>query len=457
MDAKQLYLEREKMYTDLYNNKIPERFPVHDSVSWNFMMDYAKKDPITVQYNYSTDEIIEIVEKNLEILRGDNQPPCGGGNPITSALKQARQSVMNSKGLNQHPEKSYMDPEEYDAFIENPFDYFLENITPRINTSYAYGAPARTIYYGMAALANSDHAKITGPASRYIKEKYGYWSAPAGSSAPQFVPFDLMSDHIRGFSKITVDIRRYGQKVIDACNALLPFTVWAGTNPVQTTVGSNMIATHMAAFLSTKDFEKFYWPTFKTVCHKGAERGQAMFIVIEENWDRYMDYLEELPNGTRFAVELGDPQLYKDRLGKSMILTGFYRVDNFRLKTKEHCADEAKRLIDILAPGGNYYFALNKSALVGGDIIPENYVATLEYVKEHNKYDNAGQIVNPGMTRMDNVVHYDIPEFKSKYVIPFEEFIEGYPLPDRDDVREIVKKAYYKYRSMINLAFLPGL
>ena len=130
MDAKSLYAEREKIYNDLYNNVIPERFPVHDSVSWNFMMDYAKKDPIMVQFNYSTEELIEIVEKNLEILRGDNQPPCGGGNPIASALKQGRQSVMNSRGLFQHPEQSYMEPEEYNAFIENPFDYFLENLTP---------------------------------------------------------------------------------------------------------------------------------------------------------------------------------------------------------------------------------------------------------------------------------------------------------------------------------------
>ncbi len=456
MDAKQLYLEREKMYTDLYNNVIPERFPIHDSVSWNFMMDYAGKDPLKVQFKYSAEEILEIVEKNMEILRGDNQPPCGFGNPIASALKQARQSQMNSRGLSQHPEKSYMDPEEYDAFIESPFDYFLENITPRINTAYAIGAPARSIFYGMAMQANAEFAAKTGSVSKYIKDKYGYWSAPAGSSAPQFVPFDFLSDHIRGFSKITVDIRRCGQKVADACDALLPFAAWAGHNPVQTSVGSNMIATHMAAYLSTKDFEKYYWPSFKAVCHHGAERGQAMAVIIEENWDRYMDYLEELPMGTRFSVELGDPKLYKERLGKKMVLTGFYKVDNFRLHTKEQCIDKAKELIDILAPGGNYYFALNKSALVGGDINPENYVATLEYVKEHNKYDNAGQVVNPGMTRLDTVVHYDIPELKSKYIIPFEEFIGDYPLPS-EEAREVVKDAYYKYRSMLGLAFLPGV
>ena len=58
---------------------------------------------------------------------------------------------------------------------------------------------------------------------------------------------------------------------------------------------------------------------------------------------------------------------------------------------------------------------------------------------------------------MDNVVHYDIPEFKSKYVIPFEEFIAGYPLPESKEVYEIVKKAYYKYRGMIGLSFLPGV
>ena len=73
MDAKEKMLEENRIYTDLYNNVIPERFPVHDSVTWNYLMEYSGKDLMEVQYRYGTDECIEIVEKALSdgLLLGD--------------------------------------------------------------------------------------------------------------------------------------------------------------------------------------------------------------------------------------------------------------------------------------------------------------------------------------------------------------------------------------------------
>ena len=68
MDAEKLRLEREKMYTDLYHNVIPERFPVHDSITWNFLIEYSGKSLMDVQCRYDTDECIEILEKGMEIL-----------------------------------------------------------------------------------------------------------------------------------------------------------------------------------------------------------------------------------------------------------------------------------------------------------------------------------------------------------------------------------------------------
>ena len=107
MDAKEKMLERERIYTDLYNNVIPERFPVHDSVTWNYLMEYSEKDLMEVQYRYDTDECIEIVEKALSdgLLLGDNQPSVGGQFPISLMLQQCKQSVMGPTGMIQHPER----------------------------------------------------------------------------------------------------------------------------------------------------------------------------------------------------------------------------------------------------------------------------------------------------------------------------------------------------------------
>ena len=68
-------------------------------------------------------------------------------------------------------------------------------------------------------------------------------------------------------------------------------------------------------------------------------------------------------------MEYGDPQQFKDRLGK-MVLGGFY-PHTPRYRTKEQCIDKAKELLDIMAPGGNFIFIFDKFALNINDIKPE--------------------------------------------------------------------------------------
>src|SRR5690606_11325674 len=97
----------------------------------------------------------------------------------------------------------------------------------------------------------------------------------------------------------------------------------------------------------------------------------------EHDWMRYLDYLQELPAGTRFIFEFGDPQLVKDKLGKKFIILGFYPLILLKTGSKEQCIDKAKELLDILAPGGNYIFAFDKGAVSLDSINLDNYVAVM--------------------------------------------------------------------------------
>ena len=45
-------------------------------------------------------------------------------------------------------------------------------------------------------------------------------------------------------------------------------------------------------------------------------------IFLEGDWTCFIDYLQELPQGTRFT-EYGDPRKFKDKLGKKMVLAVF--------------------------------------------------------------------------------------------------------------------------------------
>ncbi|WP_213975242.1 uroporphyrinogen decarboxylase family protein [Tepidanaerobacter acetatoxydans] len=449
MSAQQLKEYRTQLYKDVYSGIIPDRFPVHDGLSAEYLIEYAGKDFLTTQYQYTTEVMEEIGEKAMELVRGDSFSLAWVRNPISLMFQKSKAFVMSKTGFFQHPEVSGFEPEEYDEFISNPFDFMVEKIAPRLNPALDTDPISRSVIFASAVLAQMEHQRVFDVANNMLAEKYGFFIAPPGTVGLQLIPFDFLADFSRGFAKIVLDIKRYPEKVLEALEALVPYAIWLGRTPETSILGANMIMTHMATFLNRKDFEKFYWPTFYKLCHICAERGQSMSIFCEDDWTRYIEYLQELPQGTRLLMEYGDPQKFKDKLGKKMVLSGFYPVSLLKTGTKQQCIDKAKELIDILAPGGNYIFGFDKQALRLADINPENYVAVMEYVLENSKYTNAGQPVTTAK-REDSIVKFShtYPEFKSKYIVSFDEFIKDYP-PADDRVEPLMRAAYDKYTSMV--------
>ena len=449
MDSKGKKAYRTKLFADVYAGIIPERIHIWDCLTMEYLVQYAGKDLITTQYSYTTELFIEIYEKAMEICRGDM--PAGGfaNKPISLMYQQSEIMKMGKTVFLQHPEQTFMHEDEYDEFIAAPYDFIQEKLLPRMNKGYQQGEVKRALNFAKSILASYEFNLAYAAAEATIVERYGLFKRPDGSVANQIVPFDFIADYFRGFSKIPLDIRRRPEKLLAAMEALMPYAIWLGRPKVKSPLGCNMIFTHMGAFLNNKDFEKFYWPTFQKVIHIAAENGQATQIFLEGDWTRFLDYLQDLPQGTQLWAEYGDPQKFKDKLGKKMVLGGFYPMTLLGRGTKEECVDKAKELLDILAPGGNFIFILDKWALNLSDIKPENYIAVLEYLAENGKYTNAGEKVTTAK-REDSIKKYShlYPEFKSKYIVSFDEFKKEYP-PVDERVEPLMRSAYEKYSSMV--------
>ncbi|HCX65896.1 MAG TPA: hypothetical protein DHN33_11890 [Eubacteriaceae bacterium] len=440
--------ERQKMFRDVYDNTIPERFPVHDCITLDLAIEYSGKDKIPFVYDYTAEGIEEVLEKSMEISYGDTIK-AANRNPAGLLFKQSKVNVMNSKGFVQHPETSGFEAEEYDEFIQNPYDFTLEKVLPRLNPGFDTNSINRSVNFTKYVLAQRSFAAELDTAVDKVVERHGLFKAPKGSSGVQLAPFDFLADFCRGFAKVPLDIRRVPEKVEAACEALVPYLIEKSKYPVKSIEGENKIMTHMATFLRPKDFERFYWPTFYKMVHMIAERGQACYIFCESDWTRYIDYLQELPQGTRLHMEYGDPKKFKDKLGKKMILSGFYPINLLKTGTKQQCIDKAKELVDILAPGGNFEWRFDKSALELADVNLENYHALMQWIVENNRYDNAGEKVSP--TRKEDTIEKfsdQYPEFKSKYIISYEEWKQDYP-PVNEKADEAMRKAYERYSKMV--------
>ena len=383
-DMKVLQQERIQLFRDLSDGKIPKRVPLNVILSIEFAIQYAGRDLAEAQWDTSMLE--EVFDKMCRDFVSDSNPAMAFRYPSYYKILGARNFVMSSSGFLQHPEVHGFEAEDYDYFIQSPYDCILEKILPRIYTELNTNSVQRSIVFAKAFKAFFDEVFNGNMIISKLTEKYGF-SPIGGFDGFCEAPFDFMSDQLRGFKNIVGDIRRIPDKVEAACEAALPLMLKTGMPPhPPSKYGATFIPLHMAPFLREKDFERFYWPTFKKLVEDLAALGQPSYLFVEHDWTRFLDHLYELPENTRMMFEYGDPKLVKEKLGKKHILTGFYPITLLKTGTKQQCIDKAKELIDILAPGGKYMFSFDKGLITTDSVNIENLQAVLEYVSENANY-----------------------------------------------------------------------
>ena len=434
-DNKQLLQERTKLFEDLYGGIIPERIPISVGMPIELCIEYAKLDLGKTQW--TREGLANAIEEVVKNMHTDATPSDAYRVPLFQQIMGSKGIVMSASGFMQHPEISTLQDDEYDEFVANPYDCLVEKILPRIYGELDTDPIRRGIVFAQALQANTAVRGEMGKIYASLSEKYGFFSANPAHGSRSLAPLDFISDYPRGFTGITKDIKRCPEKVLAATEAVIPMLVQYAKPAVSSYMGAAFMPGHMPTFMRTKEFEKFYYPSFSKLIHATAENGQAFSIFCEDNWMRYVDYLYDLPQQTRLYFEYGDPKLVKEKLGTKHILAGFYPIVLTKTGTKQQCIDKAKELIDTMAPGGNYYFTFDKSPLTLGSTNLENFYAVLDYVYENGKYENAGQ---PSVEnkREDTIkpTLKDLPEFKSKYYRSREEYAatHTYSVPALNDI-----------------------
>ncbi|MCL1913202.1 MAG: uroporphyrinogen decarboxylase [Eubacteriaceae bacterium] len=416
MDIKELYEERSKLFHDLYGGIIPKRVPISVGIPCELCMQNANLD---LGYTQWTQEgLPKAIDDVVQYMKTDTTPSDAFRVPLFQHMMGSTGYVMSRSGFIQHPEISTLHADEYDEFIANPYDCLIEKILPRIYTNLDTDPLRRGLIFAMALQANTNYRAERARMTAGLQEKYGFFSNNPAHASRSLAPFDFISDYPRGFSNIVSDIKRYPEKVIAATEAVLPMLVHYAKPAVPSYMGAAGMPGHMPTFMRTPEFEKFFYPSFYKLIHATAENGQQFSVFCEDNWMRYLDHLYDLPQQTRLYFEFGDPQLTKDKLGKKHILGGFYPITLTKTGSKQQCIDKAKELVDIMAPGGNYWFCFDKSPLTLGSTNLENFYAVLDYVAENAFYDNAGE-ASVTTKKEDTITATlkDLPDFKSKYYV----------------------------------------
>ena len=379
--------ERNQLFLDMFDGKKPKRMPVTMNVDPQAALEYfgynVRRD------SYSAQKCFEAADKMAELIDADNVTTNPGGT-LGTVFRYIGQKFMvpGDDGFFQHPNFSPMRFDEYEKYIKDPYEFIVGTLHPRVFDVFEDEYP-ELAHIRIRIARQVGGAEYAGMMAK-LAEKHQRENVLTAVSI-LWAPFDFIADYVRSFTDILTDMKRAPQLVLDACEATADYLIdqiKSFPKPVPGKLTYILFPLHMPPYMSTKDVEKFYWPTLKKMYQATHDNGFIVQTYPEADWTRHMHLWSDLPKGGLTYVQFEDSKrdLIMKHVPKNVIIGGRYPFTLLRTGTKQQCIDEAKAVIDDLAVNGTYIFNPDKGALRAGDINVENMQAVIQFVKEYGKY-----------------------------------------------------------------------
>ena len=390
-DMRKLYNERCERVANAIKHTPGDRVPVSEMIE-TWAGHTIGQNVVDQAYDYS-----KLREANIAMARElgvDVLPPPLGvrcGNLYTAgASNEFFFFDKEGKSYNsvQHTEApgGVMRAEEYPELIADPYKFILEKQLPRRYRELDTTPEHKAMVLAQCAMTYQTYmAEAVAKLGGILAEEYGMPLLFKGSTE---MPMDCLMDYFRGFKGISMDIKRRKEEVIAACEALYPLMIKRAIHGVEAGIFPTIfIPLHIPTYLRPKDFEKFYWPTFKKMIDTMVENDITPHLFMEGNWEPYYDFINQLPKRKVVGlIESGDFKKAKKAIGDTICIMGGMPTDVINNSSKEEAINYAKQLVDDLAPGGGYIFALDKVLIAPNDANMDTLKAVFEAVKEYGKY-----------------------------------------------------------------------
>ncbi|MBN2041992.1 MAG: hypothetical protein JW864_18295 [Spirochaetes bacterium] len=337
--------------------------------------------------------------------------------PAPSKVLGDRQTQWPGYGLDkngsfQFQEVEFMKTEDYDAFLEDMADWAIRVYTPRAfsNLQGLSSLPPLGMwllgYYNTFNFSSFLDADIAGSfeaiakaaqfTADWIKRNTESARRLAELGFPLFsyiknqchAPFDFMSNTLRGFRGIFIDMMRCPEKLLAAEEKVAQVQInfishLAGTRGAT----SAFLPLHHGSdsFMSIKEFEKFYWPQLKKMLLAFIETGVTPWIYYEGTWNNRLEYLKELPAGKTIGL-FQDSDIFKVKeiLGNAMCIIGGMPVSMLINSTPEQVREHTREVCSRAGKNGGFIFHTNIGELEGCN--PDLVRVWVDSVKEYGVY-----------------------------------------------------------------------
>jgi hypothetical protein len=310
----------------------------------------------------------------------------------------------------QFVEGEYIKSDEYDKLIQDPADFWLRTFMPREAGAFAPLArlPHLTAFIGipifyLASFGDRELQKSLRTMMkagteirnwlRTVREvgreaiRSGYPGLFNGFSG---APFDMLTDMCRGTTGIIMDMYRQPQKIHEAMERLVPIVVQEAVNTADLSLSPVvMMPLHKGdkTFMSPRQFETFYWPTFRKVLLGMIDEGLVPMPFAEGNYIPRLEVIQDMPRASMiWYFEYMDMATAKRTVGKSNCIAGNLPVSVVVTGTAKDVREGCRKLIETCAPGGGYILS-SAASVDTGNI--ENLRAMMDAVKEYGVYKSS--------------------------------------------------------------------
>ena len=403
-------MDREKRVNDAIALRKPDRVPI--------VIDFGA---FTAQYAHITqEESMGDLGKHLEANWKTNtdlapdlaSPPLFLG-PVLDAL-DCKTLKWAGHGLSadlpfQYVEGEYMKSEEYNDFLFDPSDFIIRVLWPRIfGKLHAFGTmpPLHTICnhvggaFGFLSFGLPGSSETLEALRKAGEESFSQLKAlmdhnrrlgeagfPGAFAAVTFAPFDALGDFLRGTRGVMLDMYRRPDKVIAACEKLLPMKIREAVATARMSGNPRVfVPLHKGAegFMSVDQFRRFYWPTLRELIVALVNEGLTPLVLAEGRYESRLDIIKDVPPG-KIIYWFEDTEMVKarDALRERACVMGNVPASVLVTGTPEETKECCKRLIDTAGRNGGYIMS---SAASPEDSKPENIRAMFEFTKEYGIY-----------------------------------------------------------------------
>lgn len=382
--AQRDYRERAQLLIDVLSLRKPARVPVTTSVGF-YVGKYSGLTKKEAMYDY--EKAAAALVKYHEDFRPDFQAASVAPARVFELLELELVDWPGGRLADDTPwqyrEAEYMREDEYDALIADPEVYFRRCLLPRFGAAFSglAGYPpltdmmeATTMLFALPAFADpailAGMEKLAAAARECLSylmamgraglDAAGRLGIPSSFAGLAKAPYDILADTLRGTKGIMVDRFRRPEKILAACERLVPIVVEWGVRQASRPGGPLVIfVLHKGAdaFMSDADFRTFYWPTLKAVMKGLIEEGIVPAMFAEGGYNKRLEVIADpdLPAGSvLWMFDQTDMVAAKRALGGRAAIAGNVPTALLALSTPEEVERYVVDLLDACAGDGGF-------------------------------------------------------------------------------------------------------